>query len=402
MFFQSGNSFGATARLGTIDNYDLSFTTNNTTDRLIIKANGYLWRNGTTYPVDFRETSTVLVNSKYSAVNFTVPSNPIANSTDTVGFVINPGAAYSSGGFSSFQHFEFGVNNYAGTQVFGINSDIYGNGTPQVNVGLRSAIPNNAYGGVFVYNASSTATRLFTGRDSVIGETFSVDKSGNLNAYTSISNRYVTMSWSANAVAGTTDSFIGIHAGSSPNKELWIASGSSVNRATTNTTVYYGVSHADSNKKGRIVTVASYDGTNSIYGSIGFVVGVSYNFNQPTVEIMADEKIAVGYYGNVTRNSSTSGLSAKFNVRHNSSNTTDEILNVQTGVSGNAVIFRVLNNGNLGINLNSFGSGAGVIAIGNASAVPSANPTGGGILYVDSGALKYRGTSGTVTTVASA
>ena len=30
---------------------------------------------------------------------------------------------------------------------------------------------------------------------------------------------------------------------------------------------------------------------------------------------------------------------------------------------------------------------------------PTANPTGGGILYVEGGALKYRGSSGTVTTI---
>lgn len=55
-----------------------------------------------------------------------------------------------------------------------------------------------------------------------------------------------------------------------------------------------------------------------------------------------------------------------------------------------------------GAGTGSYGSGVGVIFIANASTVPSANPTGGGILYVDTGALKYRGTSGTVTTIAPA
>jgi hypothetical protein len=48
----------------------------------------------------------------------------------------------------------------------------------------------------------------------------------------------------------------------------------------------------------------------------------------------------------------------------------------------------------------TFGSGTGVFGIRNAVAVPSANPTGGGVLYVEAGALKYRGSSGTVTTLA--
>lgn len=46
--------------------------------------------------------------------------------------------------------------------------------------------------------------------------------------------------------------------------------------------------------------------------------------------------------------------------------------------------------------------GAKVIYIANASTVPASNPSGGGVLYVESGALKYRGSSGTVTTIANA
>ena len=46
------------------------------------------------------------------------------------------------------------------------------------------------------------------------------------------------------------------------------------------------------------------------------------------------------------------------------------------------------------------GGGAGVIGIANAGTIPTSNPSGGGILYVDAGALKYRGSSGTITTIA--
>jgi hypothetical protein len=42
-----------------------------------------------------------------------------------------------------------------------------------------------------------------------------------------------------------------------------------------------------------------------------------------------------------------------------------------------------------------------VLLLANATA-PGSNPTGGGYLYVESGALKYRGSSGTVTTIANA
>lgn len=47
-------------------------------------------------------------------------------------------------------------------------------------------------------------------------------------------------------------------------------------------------------------------------------------------------------------------------------------------------------------------SSAGVCILSNTTAAPSTNPSGGGALYVESGALKYRGSSGTVTTIANA
>ena len=56
----------------------------------------------------------------------------------------------------------------------------------------------------------------------------------------------------------------------------------------------------------------------------------------------------------------------------------------------------------LGSFTTDFGGGSRVVAIAEADTVPTTNPTGRGILYVQSGALKYRGTSGTVTTIANA
>lgn len=49
--------------------------------------------------------------------------------------------------------------------------------------------------------------------------------------------------------------------------------------------------------------------------------------------------------------------------------------------------------------IGSYGLGTHVVFIANSTATPTANPSGGGILYVENGALKYRGSSGTVTTL---
>lgn len=54
----------------------------------------------------------------------------------------------------------------------------------------------------------------------------------------------------------------------------------------------------------------------------------------------------------------------------------------------------------LGAGSTDFGGGVRLVRIAEASTVPTTNPTGGGLLYVEAGALKYRGSSGTVTTIA--
>ncbi|WP_345288154.1 hyaluronoglucosaminidase [Streptomyces gulbargensis] len=50
----------------------------------------------------------------------------------------------------------------------------------------------------------------------------------------------------------------------------------------------------------------------------------------------------------------------------------------------------------------SYGGGDGVIGIRNATVVPTGDPTNGGVLFAEGGALKWRGSSGTVTTIAEA
>jgi hypothetical protein len=64
---------------------------------------------------------------------------------------------------------------------------------------------------------------------------------------------------------------------------------------------------------------------------------------------------------------------------------------------------RITSGGNVGIGTaDQFGGGVKVVGLANATTAPASNPTGGGVLYVESGALKYRGSSGTVTTIANA
>ena len=76
-------------------------------------------------------------------------------------------------------------------------------------------------------------------------------------------------------------------------------------------------------------------------------------------------------------------------------NSTD--LNLKTG---GAIRTSITSGGNVGIGTTSqFGGGVGAIGVANAGTAPTTNPTGGGVLYCEGGALKYRGSSGTVTTL---
>jgi hypothetical protein len=50
----------------------------------------------------------------------------------------------------------------------------------------------------------------------------------------------------------------------------------------------------------------------------------------------------------------------------------------------------------------SVGGGSGVVGISDRTTPPTSNPTGGGILYAEAGALKWRGSNGTVTVIAPA
>jgi len=47
-------------------------------------------------------------------------------------------------------------------------------------------------------------------------------------------------------------------------------------------------------------------------------------------------------------------------------------------------------------------NGGGNVVLIRDGVAPTSSPSGGGLLYVESGALKYRGSSGTVTTIAAA
>lgn len=80
----------------------------------------------------------------------------------------------------------------------------------------------------------------------------------------------------------------------------------------------------------------------------------------------------------------------------------DGYVRMQVGGQDLLVLDGYLLNVSIFQEIGSYGAGTHVVFIANSTSTPTSNPTGGGILYVENGALKYRGPSGSVTTIAPA
>ncbi len=100
--------------------------------------------------------------------------------------------------------------------------------------------------------------------------------------------------------------------------------------------------------------------------------------------------IAVGGAGNILTGTAQYDLAFRFSATRQ----------LHFGRDTFRAALRLSDNVALGQSADTFGGGVGVVFISTAGTLPTTNPTAGGILYVDAGALKYRGTAGTVTTVA--
>lgn len=197
-----------------------------------------------------------------------------------------------------------------------------------------------------------------------------------------------------------TNNALGVDAGGSPNYKLTLG-------GTAKGTVYYGVS-TSSAVANDILFFANIGGT--ITGNLtGFNVGASCTGSMQC---------------NITNNNAGTNAHAKLEMSSGGAGAGDPflqftipgVLNWSTGVdnsdgdkfkisaganlsSGNIIALET--NGNMGLNTAlQFGTGQGVIGLADASVAPTTNPSGGGVLYSEAGALKWRGSSGTVTTIA--
>jgi hypothetical protein len=154
---------------------------------------------------------------------------------------------------------------------------------------------------------------------------------------------------------------------------------------------------------------ATTDSTSSTTGAIicSGGVGIAKRLNigtqcaigvNRTTAISAFEVVGTGGI-NVTDGQAAASVK-QLNLAYDTTNDRSVITSIHQGVAFTDIEFDC---GNIGFfTAPSAGGGSNVIFIKNAATVPTTNPTGGGILYVTGGALKYRGSGGTVTNIAAA
>ena len=170
-------------------------------------------------------------------------------------------------------------------------------------------------------------------------------------------------------------------------------------------------------KETRIIGYSASSSTAGYYHLFSHV-GIGGNGNEgdpvPITDrtVLCAESLQIGIgelvTGNGTLNIGTGATANTFTKTINlgTGGLTNSTTNITIGSSttNNLNTIRIYGKVGFGGTLASnFGTGTGsIIYIANATTVPTTNPGGGGILYTEAGALKYRGSSGTITTIANA
>ena len=239
-----------------------------------------------------------------------------------------------------------------------------------------------------------------------------------------------TTSISGNAqIGGTVDKVTGVSGGgtgltvqaaSAPTVAVW---------DTTNASYYTNLAQVEANAyltniaNGSLflgannTSIAAISSTGlAVTGALSSTTGANFATSSGSVGIGTAspahplDVINAGGTGISTRNTETN-----YSIMRLGTDPTNAYSFIQNGKSGSGTTLdlafrfdssermRITSGGNVGIGTtDQFGGGVKVVGLANATTVPASNPTGGGVLYVESGALKYRGSSGTVTTIANA
>lgn len=139
-------------------------------------------------------------------------------------------------------------------------------------------------------------------------------------------------------------------------------------------------------------------GTNALYANTTGQSNSAVGYNAGRAIVTGSSCVAIGQNaGNSDGTTATTDNSSMTLIGEQAQGTTANVI-----VLGKAIATRPnLIFGGVGASA-AFGGGVGVFAIANVGTAPASTPTGGGVLYVVAGALTWKGSSGTVTTIANA
>jgi hypothetical protein len=158
------------------------------------------------------------------------------------------------------------------------------------------------------------------------------------------------------------------------------------------------------------------DGTNAVASGLFSTATADLNMGTTTTGGTIRTIQAIGSGSDIPVAIRSKGSQIAVAIKNDGASILDLYGTIRTGYSGIATVGAGLDiiagnelyiqGDNIGVFSESsspinFQSGARVIYVTNGTA-PSGNPSGGGFLYVESGALKYRGSSGTITTIGNA
>jgi hypothetical protein len=157
------------------------------------------------------------------------------------------------------------------------------------------------------------------------------------------------------------------------------------------------------NSSGRFDLTANIASTSSTTGTLVVTGGVGVSGTVNATDFRGTIGATTPSTGAFTTASASTSLTAPLVTNAGTLALSATGANIITASTNGVERMRIDASGNVGIGTtDQFGGGGGVVGIANAGTVPASNPTGGGVLYVEGGALKYRGSSGTVTTIANA
>jgi len=374
---------------------DAGLVYNKTTDALTVA--GLVTAGSTTITGDLTvDTNVLKVDTTNDRVGIgttntfkplTVQAGSTGSAAINQGLVINSSAAYGVGQGVSYSSLVFSRNRSVDTTSLTASAEIFGG----------NAVETSSDGGFLGFrtqNAAGTLTNRYT-----------IDNTG-------------ISTWSVAGTTAMTLNSTGLGIGGSPLDKLTVVGNSFLRGAAA------GVRIGDGGGYGYI---SAYDQTLSTVkdlvlqtggGNVGVGVTPSAWSSISGGAFQTFAGATLYSYGtdnfNLTQNAfynSVGGLSDKYirngaATRYYQASGSHQWFNAISGTAGNPITFTQAMtldaSGNLMVGATAAGtSAAKVLGLANATA-PSTSPAGMGQLYVESGALKFRGSSGTITTIAAA